>query len=155
MSCRLTAYPPPSFTRRRGLTLIEVVVVLAILGIAGALVVSRQVQRTGSQRVESADDLHVVVDSARRLAVQRQQVVRLRIYADGLWSVLSPDAPEPIAAGRMTAPPAPLDVTVDARGGCRPSAGWVPREELRAAFDAGTCRWAAPAGRTAPAGARP
>ncbi|MFN5599974.1 MAG: Tfp pilus assembly protein FimT/FimU, partial [Gemmatimonas sp.] len=87
MPCRLTAYPPPSFTRRPGLTLIAVVVVRAILRLAGALVVSRQVQRTGSQRVESADDLHVVVDSARRLAVQRQQVVRLRIYADGLWSV--------------------------------------------------------------------
>lgn len=133
----------------------EVVVVLAILGIAGAMVLSRQVLRSGSQRVESAGDTKAVVDSARRLAVQRQQGVRLRVYADGLWSMLSPDASEPIAAGRITAPPAPLDLTVDARGTCRPSAGWVPREELRAAFDAGKCRWDAPAGSPNPIGTRP
>lgn len=120
----------------------EVLVVLAILAIAGALLLSRAVARTGTQRAQSADDMTAVVDSARRLAVQRQQTVRVRVYQDGLWSVIAPDLPEPIAAGTITAPPAPLDLSVDARGICRPSTGWIPREELRAAFDAGKCRWA-------------
>ncbi|MCO4101538.1 MAG: prepilin-type N-terminal cleavage/methylation domain-containing protein [Gemmatimonas sp.] len=134
----------PSHSPRRpraGLTLVEVVVVLAIIAIAGALLLLRQVSRTGTQRAQSAGDMTAVVDSARRLAVQRQQTMRLRVYDDGLWSVVAPDLPEPIAAGTMTAPPAPLDLSVDARGICRPSAGWIPSEELQAAFDAGKCRW--------------
>lgn len=135
--------PPSRSPRclRAGLTLMEVVVVLAIIALAGALLLSRQVGRTGTRRAQSADDMTAVVDSARQLAVQRQQTVRLRVYDDGLWSVVAPDLPEPIAAGTMTAPPAPLDLSVDARGICRPSAGWIAREELRAAFDAGKCRW--------------
>ncbi len=133
----------------------EVMVVLAILGMAGAFLLSPGVLPAGRPSAEKAGHMKAVVDSARRLAVQRQQGVRLRVYADGLWSVRSPDASEPIAAGRITAPPAPLDLTVDARGTCRPSAGWVPRDELRAAFDAGKCRWDTPAGAPTHTGARP
>lgn len=140
VSCSLPLTPSPR-RPRVGLTLMEVVVVLAIIAIAGALLLSRPVSRMGTQRAQTAGDMAAVVDSARRLAVQRQQTMRLRVYDDGLWSVVAPDLAEPIAAGTMTAPPAPLDLSVDARGICRPSAGWVPREELRAAFDTGKCRW--------------
>lgn len=126
---------------RAGLTLMEVLVVLVILGIAGALLLSRQVTQNGTRRAESAGDMKAVVDSARRLAVQRQQTLRVRVYNDGLWSVVAPDIADPIAAGNITEPPAPLDLTVDARGTCRPSPGWIPSEAHRAAFDAGKCRW--------------
>lgn len=127
---------------RSGLTLFEVLVVLVIMGIAGALVLSRRVSQSGTDRVASAGDMKAVVDSARRLAVARAGTVRVRVYNDGLWSVVIPGDSEPIAAGRITEPPAPMDLTVDARGTCRPSAGWVPREDHRAAFDAGRCQWA-------------
>ncbi|WP_145979029.1 type II secretion system protein [Gemmatimonas phototrophica] len=133
--------PLPPLRLRVGLTLMEVLVVLVILGIAGALLLSRQVTQSGTRRAESASDMKAVVDSARRLAVQRQQSLRVRVYNDGLWSVVAPDLTDPIAAGNITAPPAPLDLTVDARGTCRPSPGWIPSEEHRAAFDAGKCRW--------------
>ncbi|GAB1341940.1 pilus assembly FimT family protein [Gemmatimonas sp.] len=127
--------------RRAGLTLTEVLVVLVILAIAGALLLSRQVTRRGMQRAENAGEMRAVVDSARALARGRSVAVRLRVYADGLWSVEAPAVADPIAAGTMTAPPAPFDVTVDAKGACRATTGSRPREALRAAFDAGKCRF--------------
>lgn len=119
----------------------EVLVALAIVAIAGALLLSRSVTRQGTLRAENADAMKAVVDSARSLATSRKEAMRLRVYADGLWSVETPAVTEPIAAGTVSAPPAPLDLTIDARGVCRPTAGWVPREDLRAAFDAGKCRF--------------
>ncbi|MCA2990822.1 prepilin-type N-terminal cleavage/methylation domain-containing protein [Gemmatimonas sp.] len=130
--------------RRAGLTLTEVLVAVAIVAIAGALLLSRQVTRRGTQRAASAHDMTAVVDSARTLAMQRRETLRLRVYHDGLWSVEATGARDPIAAGTITAPLLPLDLAIDPRGRCAPSPGWVPREELRAAFDAGDCRWQAP-----------
>lgn len=127
--------------RRAGLTLTEVLVVLLILAIAGALLLSRQVTQRGMQRAKHAGEMGNVVDSARVVAGQRGVAVRLRVYADGLWSVEAPAVADPIAAGTMTAPPAPIDVTVEPKGACRATAGSMPREELRAAFDAGKCRF--------------
>lgn len=127
--------------QRAGLTLTEVLVVLVIIAIAGALLLSRQVTRQGTLRVEHAGAMREVVDSARTLATQRRDAVRLRIYSDGLWSIEVRGAADPIAAGTMTPPPAPLDLSVDAKGNCRATAGWTPREALRAAFDAGKCRF--------------
>lgn len=127
--------------RRLGLTLTELLVALAILVIAGALLLSRRVTRQGTLRAENAGDMKAVVDTARALAVGRKEPMRLRVYADGLWSVVAPKVSDPVAAGTISAPPAPMDFTIDARGVCRATAGWVPRDDLRAAFDAGKCRF--------------
>lgn len=127
--------------RRLGLTLTELLVALAILVIAGALLLSRRVTRQGTLRAENAGDMKAVVDTARALAVGRKEPMRLRVYADGLWSVVAPTVSDPVAAGTISAPPAPMDFTIDARGVCRATAGWVPRDDLRAAFDAGKCRF--------------
>lgn len=129
--------------RRAGLTLTEVLVVLVIIAIAGAVLLSRQVTRQGTRRAENAGAMQVVVDSARTLAARRRETLRLRVYSDGLWKMEAPTVPDPIAAGTTAPPPAPLDLSVDAKGNCRPSPGWTPREELRAAFDAGKCRFPA------------
>jgi len=127
--------------RRAGLTLTELLVALAILVIAGALLLSRRVTRQDSMRAENAGDMKAVVDTARALALSRKEPMRLRVYADGLWSVVAPAVTDPIAAGTIRTPPAPIDFTIDARGVCRATAGWIPREALRAAFDAGKCRF--------------
>jgi prepilin-type N-terminal cleavage/methylation domain-containing protein len=127
--------------RRAGLTLTELLVALVILAIAGAMLLSRTVTRQGTRRAENAGDMKAVVDTARALALSRKETLRLRVYADGLWSVVTPALSDPLAAGTISAPPAPIDLTIEARGGCRATTGWVPREELRAAFDAGKCRF--------------
>jgi prepilin-type N-terminal cleavage/methylation domain-containing protein len=127
--------------RRSGLTLTELLVALAILGIAGALLLSRKVTQQGTMRAENASDMKAVVDTARALALSRKEPLRVRVYADGLWSVVTAAKSDPLAAGTISTPPAPIDLTIDARGGCRATAGWVPREDLRAAFDAGKCRF--------------
>ncbi|MFN5201900.1 MAG: prepilin-type N-terminal cleavage/methylation domain-containing protein, partial [Gemmatimonas sp.] len=46
--------------RRAGLTLTEVLVAVAIVAIAGALLLSRQVTRRGTQRAASAHDMTAV-----------------------------------------------------------------------------------------------
>ena len=128
--------------QRSGLTLTEVLVALVILAIMGAMLLPRVVTRQESRRAEHADALKSVVDTTRALAVQRRQSLRLRVYADGLWSVESTSDRDPIAAGTMSAPPAGIDLTIDARGVCRATSGWAPREALRAVLDAGTCVFA-------------
>lgn len=127
--------------RRAGLTLTEVLVALVIIAITGAVLLSRQVTRQGVRHAESARAMTAMVDSVRTLAARRRETVRLRVYGDGLWSVEVRAQAEPIAAGTMAAPPAPIDVSVTARGECRATPGSTPREALRAAFDAGKCRF--------------
>lgn len=127
--------------QRAGLTLVEVVVALAIVTVAGALLLLRWVTRQEAQRVENAAAMAWVVDSARALAMRRGESLRLRVYADGLWSVVTPSVAEPVAAGTIAAPPAPIDLAIDPRGACRATAGTVPRDALRAAFIAGRCRF--------------
>lgn len=119
----------------------EVLVVLAIIGLTGILALSPGMLRDGTGRAEQAGPMHAVVDSARHLAVLRQHPVRLRVDTGGLWSVLAPDVTAPIAAGRITGLPVAVDITVDARGICKPATGRVPHEAPRTVFDAGTCRW--------------
>jgi type II secretory pathway pseudopilin PulG len=127
--------------RRAGVALIDVLAALVIIAMAGAAVVTIQVRRRGSVRAANAREMTALVDSARTLARQRRETVRLRVYDDGLWSLETATATDPLAAGTITAPPAPLDLSVDARGGCRASPGWIPREAHRIAFEAGKCRW--------------
>lgn len=133
--------------QRSGLTLTELLVALVILAVTGALLLSRTVNRQGTQRAANADEMKAVMDTARALAVSRKESLRLRVYTDGLWSVATSTVSEPIAAGTMSAPPSALDFTIDARGACRATTGWIPREELRAAFDAGKCSFDAPSSR--------
>jgi prepilin-type N-terminal cleavage/methylation domain-containing protein len=125
--------------QRSGLTLTEVLVALVILAIMGAMLLPRVVTRQELRRAEHADAMKAVIDTTRALAVQRQQALRLRVYPDGLWSVEATSDRDPIAAGTVSAPPAGIDLTIDARGACRATPGWVPREVLRAVFDAGKC----------------
>jgi len=128
--------------QRSGLTLTEVLVALLILAIMGAMLLQRVVTRQEIRRAEHADAMKAVVDTTRALAVQRQEELRLRVYGDGLWSVVATTGRDPIAAGTVSAPPAGIDLTIDARGVCRATSGWAPREALRAVLDAGTCVFA-------------
>jgi prepilin-type N-terminal cleavage/methylation domain-containing protein len=102
--------------RRGGLTLIEMLVVVVLLAMAGALVVPaiRSVlpARTG---------LGALVPAARKAASRRGETIYLRIRESGDWRMegaASTDA-GPFATGRVDPfPGLPLTLIVSPRGNC-------------------------------------
>ena len=128
---------------RAGVTLVELLIVLAILGIVATLVVPSGVASVF--RTAPVDPAIAVLDSARRLAVTGGVTVRVRVRPDGQWSIAVPGAGEPLAAGAL---PAPLtgalrsDLTIDPLGTCRPaSRSFSALADTPAVFDAGRCQW--------------
>lgn len=129
---------------RAGVTLVELLIVLAILGIVATLVVpgTASVFRVGQTHNGTTA---AVADSARRLAVSRGVTVRLQVFADGHWRVLVPGADEPLATGVLPDRVGASDMTdvlVDPLGTCRPAPGsHAATPDTRSVFDAGLCRW--------------
>lgn len=71
--------------RRSGFTLLELVVVLGIMGLAMAIVAPSLVLRAPSPE----ESMQRVVASARRVAMQRAQTVTLDVDEDGGWRVMA------------------------------------------------------------------
>lgn len=69
-------------TRPLGFTLLEVMVVLVLLGLASALVTPAFLQPSSQQK----DELQQVIDAARRLAIRNASTVTLSFTADGRWT---------------------------------------------------------------------
>lgn len=136
----------PRHATRRGVTLFELLVVLVILAIVTAAVVRQQLPPAPADRREQATDLDQLVDSARQLATRQAVTVALRIYDDGLWSIVIPGQSEPLAAGTMDVRGiGAMQLTVDPMGTCRPVGKWsVKREGTATVWDATRCRWRMP-----------
>jgi prepilin-type N-terminal cleavage/methylation domain-containing protein len=104
-------------SRRRGYTLVEVVVVLVLLGLAIALVAPSLVP----PRATPDDAVQQVIDAARRLAVRRASAVTLSLDAEGRWVVDEAGlagAP-PLLAGALARPPASaLRLHISPLGAC-------------------------------------
>ncbi|MGQ0538270.1 MAG: prepilin-type N-terminal cleavage/methylation domain-containing protein [Gemmatimonadaceae bacterium] len=90
---------------RRGLTLIEVIVALALLGLGAALVFP--LMWPTPPRVQE-EPLQRLVYRARALAVARAEPLRLTIGRDGDWAIVSGVTPDSgaIESGALYAPPA-------------------------------------------------
>lgn len=88
--------------RRTGFTLLELVVVLAIMGLGMAVVAPSLVLRAPSPE----EALQRVVADARRVATRRAQTVTLDIEANGIWQVAGSerDAPEVLLTGELDEP---------------------------------------------------
>jgi prepilin-type N-terminal cleavage/methylation domain-containing protein len=131
---------------RAGVTLFELLVVLAILGIITAAVVRQQLPAAPSDRRDQSPDLDRIVDSARQLATRQAVTVSLRVYDDGLWSIVVPGQAEPLAAGTLDVKGiGAMQLTVDPLGACRPVGKWsVKREGTATVWDATRCRWRVP-----------
>jgi len=127
-------------------TLFELLVVLAILGIITAAVVRQQLPPAPSDRRDQSPDLDRLVDSARGLATRQAVTVSLRVYDDGLWSIVVPGQAEPMAAGTLDVRGiGAMQLTVDPLGACRPVGTWsVKREGTATVWDATRCRWRVP-----------
>ncbi len=88
---------------RTGFTLLELIVVLAILGLGMAIVAPSLVLRSPSPD----EALQRVVSNARRVATRRAQTVTLVIDANGAWQVVGAgrDEHEVLLAGELDEPP--------------------------------------------------
>ena len=98
---------------RRGFTLLEVLVVLVLIGLASALVAPSLL----SPQRQSDDAVAQLIDAARRAAVQRAGPVTLSFATDGRWVMLAEGA-EP-RRGSIAWPHAePARIHVSALGAC-------------------------------------
>lgn len=110
---------------RRGLTLLELLVVLVLMALAAA-VVAPVLLRPAMASVDRADAL---VTAARRTAIRRGQPLRLRLDADGVWGLVSERTGDPVEYGRLDTTGVSvsatrarsLDLHIDAMGTCMPA----------------------------------
>lgn len=99
---------------RPGFTLLELVVVLLVLGVSAAFVLPALT--TPTPRAAAVAD---VVRAARATAIARAQPLRLRIAADGSWSLASPSRAEPrVTRGQLAQPTDAVTVELSPVGVC-------------------------------------
>ncbi len=123
---------------RRGVTLLELLVVLLLLGITAALVLPALAPRL-ALRPGNDDARSALVATSRRLAIRRGESLRLRLDADGVWALVAKGDGAVVDTGRLPTRGreealAPMLLTIDALGSCIPSATHV--DEI---FDPLTC----------------
>lgn len=102
---------------RRGLTLIEVLIVIAILAIMVAIVYPN----VFPPKPQIVPTEMTVVEQAKALAIARAEPVRVSIERDGTWQITSETAREstPLASGSLSeAPPQALHIRVTELGTC-------------------------------------
>jgi prepilin-type N-terminal cleavage/methylation domain-containing protein len=102
--------------RRPGVTLLELVVVLAIIGLGLTLAAPRFLSHPRKQ--ENA--IQRVIDGARREAVRRAGAILLSFEANGQWTVEATDADaENVSAGNVDWPyTGPMRLNISALGAC-------------------------------------
>ncbi len=113
-------------TNRRGLTLIEVMIAIAILGIVAAIVYPNVFRRNQpSAPTESA-----LLEQAKALAIARAEPMRVSVERDGTWEIVAESTPSSVlASGHLAeAPPSAFAVRITELGACLPADG-KPRVE--------------------------
>ena len=103
---------------RRGLTLLEVIVVIAILAILIVVAAPGLIFPTA----KSTGDLAAVLESAKRAAVLRGEPVTLTVDDAGAWTITGDANPTAaaIATGALEPAPGRARVRVSALGACIP-----------------------------------
>jgi hypothetical protein len=112
------------------MSLLELLVVLTLMGVASALVAP--VFRSRSLVEERAEA--AIVSAARQAAVRRAEPLRLRLFANGSWSLVVQASGATVDSGHVSGMPPAADLLMDALGGCVP----VPQARLRE-FDPLSC----------------
>lgn len=128
---------------RRGVTLLELLVVLLLLGITAALVLPALAPRLAS-RPEGADGVAGLVASARRQAIRRAESLKLRVDRDGIWALVSARDGAVVDGGRIPLRGAeqgvePTELTIDALGSCMPSGSGASASSAPRRFDPMSC----------------
>jgi prepilin-type N-terminal cleavage/methylation domain-containing protein len=104
---------PAQGKNRAGLTLIEVVVVLVVLGLAAALV-SPAFRSTA----EPDEGLRSVLAAARDVAVRRAETLILNVDERGAWRITAVADSTSVASGRFSDGTGQLRVRVSPVGAC-------------------------------------
>lgn len=104
---------PAHGKNRVGLTLIEVVVVLVVLGLAAALV-SPAIRSSA----EPEEGLRNVLAATRDVAVRRSETMILSADERGAWRITTVGDSTPVAYGRFSDGTAQIRVRVSPLGAC-------------------------------------
>jgi prepilin-type N-terminal cleavage/methylation domain-containing protein len=102
--------------QRAGFTLIEVLVVLLLIGMAAAIAIPALLRPRAPE-----SGLKVLVGNARETAIRRGETVFLRIGASGEWRIDGSSATgenDSLLVGRMEPLQAPLTLLVSPTGTC-------------------------------------
>jgi prepilin-type N-terminal cleavage/methylation domain-containing protein len=92
---------------RDGFSLIEVVIVIAILAVTAAMAAPAFVSRTTDEDGAAAGEFAEIVSRARRTALVRSVDVRVVIQASGQWWILEDSSQEVLAGGVVAVGRAP------------------------------------------------
>lgn len=115
--------PRPFVTNRTAITLVELVVVLVVLGLASALVAPALLFPEGPDWRPYDAVLEGVVD----LAAAREEVLRLVVDSDGRWRVAASPATDPLARGHLDGyQDDGFVLLVSPLGSCGPAPGSTP-----------------------------
>lgn len=121
----------------RGVTLLELLIVLTLMGVTATLVVPVFNQR-GPQQEEASVAL---VTAARRTAVRRSEPLRIRLSPSGGWTVRAIRTGVIVDSGHVDDALPDTDLLIGALGECVPAG----TAERFAAFDPLTCVYDRPA----------
>ncbi len=126
----------PSRRPRRGVTLLELLVVITLIGLAAAL----GAPALRRERPDPTTDAQRVVAFARAAAVRRGETLVLETARSGVWTlVVARGDSQPLRRGTIAAPAAlPARLLVSPLGSCLPDG-----ERADAAWDPAACRVAA------------
>jgi len=128
-------------SRREAFTLLEMVVALAIAGLALAIVAPSLVLRRHSADVAIQD----VVSSARRTAARRAESLTLELGSSGEWVLESSTAGHAVASGRIDGLAGhAFRVRVSPLGSCLPEQ--YTTSDARPPLDPLDCTWKKKAG---------
>ena len=133
----------PPFPTRRGVTLLELLVVLVLMGISAAVVVPA----LDPPLEMRGDNAAALLKRARQAAISRGEPVRLRIERDGTWALVSLREGVPIGSGRVSSVSAPnvdaatIDLRIDAMGSCTPAYTSAVSMNGLQRFDPLSCRF--------------
>lgn len=123
------ALPTPD-PLRRGVTLLELLIVLTLMGVAAALVAPALVRPTAAPAPAGRE----IVNRARQQAIRRGEPLRVSLRANGEWVLTAQRDGAVVDSGHAKDSLLPSDLLLDALGGCIPTAGRDAR-----AFDLLSC----------------
>ncbi len=120
-------------TPRRGVTLLELIVALALLALMAALVAPAMIAPA-----RRTSDVATVIRSGRSAAIARAQPLVLRFSEGGEWSLrpLPPHDADALATGLVTTPEGAFSLQLSPFGGCLPLAALPPS---LGAWDVASC----------------
>lgn len=114
--------PRAALSNRSGITLVELVVVLVVLGLTSALVAPALI----FPEPADSDPWSPALGAAVEAAASREQVVRLVVEDDGRWWLAASGEPDAIAEGSLDVPGAGFVLAVSPLGSCGPLPGSTP-----------------------------